>query len=603
MKFNTVTKKIMAMIIGISIIVLCVLNIVFPSVFYRVMKPYLQKQVSSIVDANALRQSYIWRNNSQLYLMENSDELQQLILDYYNGQGRKEQVREEILTHLPVLNNGIRSGIATAEKKYGYIVSTNYLLLFTDKGDVFYNEQAAEPAQAFLESDWYGSVDKKADFFGHLPIIESGRQPDQKYFSVVASFRAGEINCFSVNLVRDEDILAQCEEFEEFGIEDYIIFCGSEILYRNLNEQSVIELEQYPEYMFEGDQYETRVWEDGNQTNFAVLCTYKKEDYWLAVNVPKNVLLAPYQEAFHYFQLFLGILVAVLLLLFCIALKGTLIRLTRLEKKMRTIHSGNYEVCIKDKSRDEIGSLADTFQVMLEKIREDMKYKEQMQYTLMVSAIDPHYIYNTLNTVTALAELGRNEDVVTVNDALIGTLKDRLRMKNYKTFDTVKAEQQALEQYMVIQSYLCFQKIKYTFDVSAGDQNLQIPKNVIQPLVENSIKHGILCKEYGESENQASLTVTVKRQKEDIFIWVQDNGRGMEEDTIRNYFDPDKVKARKPEEDMAHIGVYNVLMRLNYLYQGRYDLSVKSSLDRGTRICLILPIDQSGRDKDGLADC
>ena len=59
---------------------------------------------------------------------------------------------------------------------------------------------------------------------------------------------------------------------------------------------------------------------------------------------------------------------------------------------------------------------------MLEKIKKDMKREEQMQYTLMVSAVDPHYIYNTLNTVTVLAGLGRTEEVVAVNNALIGTL-------------------------------------------------------------------------------------------------------------------------------------------------------------------------------------
>lgn len=589
MKFNSVTKKIMVLIIGISLIVLCVLNTIFPTVFYRVMKPYLQKQVTSIVTANALRQSYIWRNNSQLYLMENSVELQQLILDYYNGDGRPGETRGEILTHLPLLNNGIRGSASAAERKHGYIISTNYLLLFTDRGDVFYNEQATKPARAFLESDWYRTIDKKKDFFGHIPIIEDRKNPEQKYFSVVASFRAGEINCFSVNLVTVEDILMQFEEFTEFGIEDYVIYCGGQVLYRNRDRKSNIVLEMFPDYMFEGNQYETRVWEDGSQTNFTVLCTYKKEDYWLVVNVPKSALLEPYQESFHYFQLFLGGLVVVLLAFFCIALKGTLVRLTKLEKKMSVVHSGNYEVYVEDNRKDEIGNLANTFNIMLKKIREDMKYKEQMQYTLMVSAIDPHYIYNTLNTVTALAELGRNEDVVTVNDALIGTLKDRLRMKNYKTYDTVKAERQALEQYMVIQHYLCFQKINYTFEVSEEDLSLQIPKNVIQPLVENSIKHGILCREYDEEEYQGIVKVEVRELDKKIYIVVEDNGIGMDEETVKCYFDVDRIKEIKPQEDMDHIGIYNVVMRLNYLYQGNCEISVGSGIEEGTRICLVLP--------------
>ena len=66
MKFNTVTKKIIAQLFGISIVVLLALTILFPSVFYRIMRPHLCKQISGVAGSAALRQSYIWRNNSHL---------------------------------------------------------------------------------------------------------------------------------------------------------------------------------------------------------------------------------------------------------------------------------------------------------------------------------------------------------------------------------------------------------------------------------------------------------------------------------------------------------------------------------------------------------
>lgn len=203
------------------------------------------------------------------------------------------------------------------------------------------------------------------------------------------------------------------------------------------------------------------------------------------------------------------------------------------------------------------------------------------------SAIDPHYIYNTLNTVTALAELGRCQEVVEVNNALIGTLKDRLKMKNYKTFDTVQAERETLEQYMVIQRYLCWAKIQFSFQVSEEDQNLLIPKNIIQPLVENAIKHGILCRDDDEIK-EGKIDVTVEGCGEQIRITVQDNGAGMEEETVQRFFsrEPGPV----PEGDVSHIGVNNVRMRLKYLYRGNYEMTVDSRKNEGTVIRIVLPI-------------
>lgn len=592
MKLNTVTKKIMFLMIIISIIVLIAVSALFPSIFYHVMKPHLIHQISSVVSSCALRQSYIWRSNTLLHNMELDEDLHDLITEYMHQKNtdsqKADELKNEIISFVPVVRNGIDDLDPLAE--HGYIISTHYFIIFTEEGDVFFDPDSEDAARILLSSDWYRNLDKTQYFFDHPPVMEDPENPGSYILCMVSSFTAGETNCFGVNAVNLDDILAQFRELQDFGIEDFLLYGNDQIIYQNLPESSHIDLERYPESMFHGNQYEICLWEDQNETNFMTLCTYKKEFYSLVVNVPKQLLLEPYHEAFQYFEFLLEAIIVLLLILFCLIMKGTLKRLVKLEKKMNYVRKGNYNVSVEDSGNDEISSLANTFNTMLRQIREDMKNQEKMQYTLMVSAIDPHYIYNTLNTVTALAELGRSEDVVAVNDALIATLKDRMKLKNYKIFDTVGAEREALKQYMVIQSYLCYQKILFSFEVEEGDLDLLIPKNIIQPLVENSIKHGILCKEEDMLPYQGKITISISKDEKNIHIQVVDNGAGMDEETVNRFFSQEQNKEMKPEKNMEHIGTYNVQMRLHYLYQGKSQFSVESSPGNGTKIYLLLPI-------------
>ena len=583
MKQNTITRKLMLRILIIGGLALLGIGLVFPSVFYHVMKPHFYKQISSVVSSGALRQSYIWNKNSQLHEIATSARVSEAVQEYYAENGEKEDAKEAILEYLPVIHSGLNAQEEQNEEN-GYIVFSNYLLLFTDQGDLFYSPDAQWTADIFRESDWYRTFDRSQEIRGHIPVI--GNEETGQFFCVVESFWAGGIHCFAVNMVMAEEVLMQLSEFEDFGLRDYLIYCNGEVLYSSQDE-SVIDLDACPQYLFQGKQYETLMWEDADETVFAVLCTYVDEDFRLVVRVSKEQILEPYFGAFRYFQIMLWGVTLLLLVAFGISLKSTLHRLKNLEKSMNGVRNGTCEeIAEEDGENDEISSLTNTFHMMLDKLRKDQAREEQMQYMLLVSAIDPHYIYNTLNTVTALAELGRCQEVVEVNNALIGTLKDRLKMKNYKTFDTVQAERETLEQYMVIQRYLCWAKIQFSFQVSEEDQNLLIPKNIIQPLVENAIKHGILCRDDDEIK-EGKIDVTVEGCGEQIRITVQDNGAGMEEETVQRFFsrEPGPV----PEGDVSHIGVNNVRMRLKYLYRGNYEMTVDSRKNEGTVIRIVLP--------------
>ena len=394
-----------------------------------------------------------------------------------------------------------------------------------------------------------------------------------------------------VRMVMLPDVLHQFQDLVNLGISDYMICAGREVLYSNLGDDTHIVLAECPDEMFAPIQYQVNHFESDDRTVFSALCTYIEEDLRIFVSVSREDIVAPYARVFQSFRLLLILISAILLAAFWITLQHALRRLNRLEKEMNRVQLGDYDIHISDNSGDEISGLTHSLHIMLDKIKCDMKENERMQYALLVSAIDPHYLYNTLNTVTALAELGKTQEAAAVNNALIGTLKDRLRMKNYKIFDTVRAEMDALDNYMLIQNYLSFVKIDYSFHVAAGDENLMIPKNIIQPLVENSIKHGILCKDFAPDEvKRGRIAVALCRSDAGISITVEDDGVGMDEATLEKYFVADNRK-RWQKENVEHIGILNALMRLDYLYGGNYGVTARNRESGGLFIAQQLPLE------------
>ncbi|MDO4563945.1 MAG: HAMP domain-containing protein, partial [Clostridia bacterium] len=509
--------------------------------------------------------------------------------EFYKDDMDSDAIRSRIVENLPILRNGLESTDENSEdESLGYISFTNYYLLFTQYGDFFY-DPAAEPAvTSFMQSDWYKQFEKGTQIFAHLPLIQASTDDGVDILCVVHSFYVGDILCYGVNIVPFADIQRQFSDLLAFGYDDYILYCNNQILYSNRGGDSEIDISAYPSEMFSGRQYESITYSEGDNTHIMALCTYVNEDYRVAVCVSKASMLLPYQEVFSDFRLLMCAIVLMLLIAFVIALKGILNRLGRLEREMNRVREGNYQVKLNDRHNDEIGRLANTFNMMLGKIEEDRQRDEKMQYLLMVSAIDPHYLYNTLNTVTALAALGRNQDVITVNTALIATLKDRMKLKNYKTFDTVANEMEAMRQYMTIQGYLCAQRIDYKFIASKEDMNLLIPKNVIQPLVENAIRHGILCKE--NADEPGKIRVSVIKSEHNMHINVEDNGKGIDRDTLQAYFSAANGKDLPSTASDQHIGVANIKTRLNYLYRGNYQCIATSEIGCGTKIDIIIPM-------------
>lgn len=261
--------------------------------------------------------------------------------------------------------------------------------------------------------------------------------------------------------------------------------------------------------------------------------------------------------------------------------------------QMEIISRGNFAARVSIESGDEIGQVGESFNIMASKLEEMIaemlqkeKIEQKMRYSLLVSQIDPHFIYNTMNTITYLAQKGQNEDVVVVNKAMIEILRDRLRIEITDVYDTIEQEMNVVEQYLIIQKYRFHGMFKVKTEIEENVKNCLIVKNILQPLVENALAHGIMENKDENGELLGGcIQITIKREKESILLMVGDNGIGMSEEKVAHILQGDFDGERG-----KHIGIRNIKERIKYIYQSKAEMTIWSEKEKGTKVWLKLPV-------------
>lgn len=268
--------------------------------------------------------------------------------------------------------------------------------------------------------------------------------------------------------------------------------------------------------------------------------------------------------------------------------------LEEVSDRMHRIAGGDFTARVDVRSQDEIGRVSSAFNAMakqleekIEAIVEKEKQEQSMKYSLLISQVDPHFLYNTMNMITYLAQKGRNEDIVVVNRAMIEILRDRLRIEISQVYDTVEQEISVIRQYLIIQEYRYEGMFRVRYDIDENVQDKLILKNILQPLVENALSHGILENRDENGEPLGGcIVISVKTDDPDrICLSVADNGAGMPEEQIKKVLDESTVWERG-----KHIGIRNIRQRIQYIYQTDVDFRIDSREGAGTTVSMRLPM-------------
>ena len=289
----------------------------------------------------------------------------------------------------------------------------------------------------------------------------------------------------------------------------------------------------------------------------------------------------------------LGMLISLtcMLLTMLAVLSGMLGQMLRpivsLAKTMDGAAKGNLEQKVEICSDDELGLLQQSYNKMLDDLRrsidliaEKERTEQQIRFGLLVSQIDPHFICNTINSINYLARKNRCEDVVTVNTALMAILRDRLRVNDIEITDTVAKETAVVEQYLKIQRFMYGGDLRVVWDIEPELSEEQIPKNMIQPLVENALFHGLIDQESGMLDGE--LRIALQRADGGLLLTVRDNGVGIEPEKLEELL----RRTRRPDERGSKIGLSNIRSRLYYLYGSADCLTIESAPGQGTTISI-----------------
>lgn len=246
--------------------------------------------------------------------------------------------------------------------------------------------------------------------------------------------------------------------------------------------------------------------------------------------------------------------------------------LIKLENHMQNFENNLREFHLSEKTGYEIQNLVEHFNIMVEKI----KYLREYEIKALHSQINPHFLYNTLDTIIWMAEFEDNEKVISITKSLANYF--RLSLSNGHEKIPLKDEIMHTKEYLFIQKQRYEDKLSYFFNIE--DESLlsiEVPKIIIQPIVENSIYHGIK-----NLSGNGIITIDVYRKNSTVNISVKDNGIGFE-----------KAKQFKKSKT-GGVGTQNVDKRIKFYYGKNYGVfRNENNKNEGAEVIIKIPLQSS----------
>lgn len=261
--------------------------------------------------------------------------------------------------------------------------------------------------------------------------------------------------------------------------------------------------------------------------------------------------------------------------------------LSKLQRLMEQAEAGDFSVRFNSRYTDEVGSLGDSFNHMLQQIEQlvqqvytEQKNKRNAEMRILQEQIKPHFLYNTLDTISWLSRENGAEDVVLLVDAL--TSMFRVGLSKGRESITIKEEICHVSSYLCIQQIRYSTKLSYEIHVPEELENYMVPKLILQPLVENAIYHGIKRK-----REKGLITVNVTLEDEVLAFQVRDTGPGIEEGKLKTLQSQLQNRSRTEE---SGFGLFYVNEQVKLSCGAAYGVVLDSEEGSWTTSTVYVPI-------------
>lgn len=271
----------------------------------------------------------------------------------------------------------------------------------------------------------------------------------------------------------------------------------------------------------------------------------------------------------HFFELIIVSSLISLIITFVIStfiLKRITKPIQELESHVRKFSHNLSKISLKGDISEEILSLEKYFNEMVDKIN----YLREYEINALYSQINPHFLYNTLDTIVWMAEFQDTKKVILITKSLASFF--RISLSEGREMITLKEEIEHVKEYLYIQKQRYEEKLEYEFDIDVELKELEVPKIILQPLIENAIYHGIR-----NIKNGGKIFIYTRVLNGIIELVVEDNGLGF------------KNINREKNIKIGGVGIKNVNKRIKFYYGEKYGIRVDKTVKIGARVIITLP--------------
>lgn len=324
-----------------------------------------------------------------------------------------------------------------------------------------------------------------------------------------------------------------------------------------------------------------------------IYASMPKTGWKMFVRIPTSVL---YEDAVKNSSMvvIVSLVAGVIAILLYMAIAITFTKpLRKLSRLMKRVQKGDMDVYFDVKYNDEVGLVATSFNNMIKQIKDliDEIYltklrKQQAELDVLQGQINPHFIYNTMETIRMLSVLNGVNELAEISSTFGSML--RYSVNRGQETVTVRDELNHLEKYVYLQNKRFLDKFVLTIDIPEHYMDMQTIKLLFQPLVENSILHGLEKK-----KGVGNIAITLEDTAEFLFFRIKDDGIGIEPEILRQ-ITMRLEDANVLSDDKTHIGLKNVNERIKLSYGEKYGLTVNSQEGSYTEVILRLPPVEKG---------
>lgn len=257
-----------------------------------------------------------------------------------------------------------------------------------------------------------------------------------------------------------------------------------------------------------------------------------------------------------------------------------------LTEKMKQVQNGQFDHIFFEtdyEQKDEIAEMRKNFSLMLTEINHLIKenYEKQLiiketQYKALQSQMNPHFLYNTLDSINWLARVNKQDKISSLAEALGNMMRNIVSKKD--SLITIEEEFDIVRNYITIQEYRYENRLNFTIKGLENIEQYSIPKLTIQPIVENAIQHGL-----EEMTSVCHIIIGCEMKEDELRIVVSDNGPGIDQATIAMIFEG-KIKSKG-----SGIGLYNINERIKIMFGHEYGIRIESEEGKGTDVIVTLP--------------